>query len=1502
MEKYDCTRVGLSSPAKIETPATAPNRRFVVVVLPPSSAPRGPAFAGMHARAGHSTTAATLHGSKSVLLVFGGFDGQDVIHDLQMFAPSEEPAWHVLDTVGMQPAPRAMHAAAMLDDRRLVVHGGWGGGEDVLRADTCILHLPQSPDQVAAWDAPCSNLSIVEGPTPRQGHTLVAAAACEVLLFGGDVGLDVSGELWSLTADPGDERMLLWRPVAPSGAPPDARSGHAACAAPGGLMLIFGGRAADGSSLGDLFLFATGTRRWSQPKVTGDVPRPRWAAACCALPAGGPHGTRLLIDGGRDADGWIGTQTLIDAVDAPSAPPASGGGSTDDDPTLELRCHAVQPGGHKADKEDGSQREGAHAAARPLAGHCATPCGGSAWIVGGSFPNGELSGDTQKFVGNVVRWVCPSAGMLGLKFTAGRDGHGAPQLFPELIGPPLLASTHTATRCGDFFYVLGGHEPPAGKLAQRGGGLLLAVLHVPSLSWMPRYEALHPHAPKLKSGHSAVLLPGAGGIAVLGGVRSNAPWGAGAETRLSNELHVLKIGRKKAVAQQRGGGGEADPSSASTEIASDSPPDLDGEPTRWSKAGGAFFTTAPGWPTPCCGHAAVALPAPYGWSHGNSSQGAMLVVGGYSVDPYTPDGPEGALSATLHLLRPAEESWLQLTPTGTSPTPRMLHSATLLAPSGAAFATEQSAPLLRVCVFGGWGAAHSVVATSSVRIASARYLADLHLLTIDPRVEGACSWVQLRPMGIPPSPRAGAAAVPTADGGLLLLGGCDGGGPVSADRLEMCALPGEALQHAECVARGIEPRSAGASLQSARSLATSTADVLPPTAFPSDPGARIAWMWPDFVGQPPPAALRLSAASLGTRVLVLVPPSAAADGGAELGPTGEPGTALYLLAADGSTDAELQAQYQRVRQREAIVAQPQHRNKRVSDAGQSTSPRHAERSSAVPSSSPRISFGSATDTQRVPFELQRAGVTSKASEISAADGSDDLSAEHSSQFSRPTRKTAVGRPFSSTASRFQPMTRDAIDGPSAWQYAAEIISPLGVQTRDASARDAAIRSARVYLLPQAQRIARTTRRGMSSKVAAASRALPKATLASPRATCVDQVVASDSQDLRPPPYFAATPPQTPGPGAYRAVASMGEAAGSVKQPHAAWVSNSPRLQYHVASTLNEEAWHPQIDRHAVPPQKAAVTIVSTAESRSAATMSAPPNRQEESHFCLKLQVQVVKAAVQAGEPLTEDFRTRLVLSGLQRDDTVHLRDAAAPLASDAGLEVTRSSSARAQRPWRYWARDETRDNEQAVEFRKDLARRRCEAQLMPRPPADPPAEQSRTPRTSVLDALAQPRWKLQQPAAGDGEELLQAAVRAPLRAPRSSAPRPAAALESAVTSSKKAAQRGAAASEAHGLRTITSTTPASANTPIQVPPAWASSTFREESAESARLRVTSLRAALRDPTIARARPATAQLRMLAPACSPAAAPAAKASVWSPRAASARVRSSLQFLGGAELCL
>ena len=433
-----------------------------------------------------------------------------------------------------------------------------------------------------------------------------------------------------------------------------------------------------------------------------------------------PHPLDSGASLGRDEESeWIGDQMLIDVHGSqpsephphppPSPPPnqpprpswaaaAAAAVEAEGPPRVRaLSCHRVRPGGAAAASPASADTQ-QQPLPPPLSGHTATACGAAAWMMGGSSADGDICSTLRRVRPEVVRWVRPDAGPLQCKYMAGRSGRGAPRLFAELIGPSLEASTHTATRCGEYLYVLSGiqkSDTPVASATPRaavgGGGshrprdrLRLTLLHLPSLSWQAADEDLHEFAPRLQCGHASAVVPALGGIAVYGGVRSDFVFGAGADARMSSQLHVLEIapprrrhgtrgeraGREagerergapaasaagasiamEAVTTAAGDGMAATPSAdlpfgdgmGATGAQCDGAPldEIRGRPVRWAKQGGAFYCTDPTWPRPRAGHTTTALPGPYAWTDAGSAQGALLLFGGYTTDPFTPDGAE----------------------------------------------------------------------------------------------------------------------------------------------------------------------------------------------------------------------------------------------------------------------------------------------------------------------------------------------------------------------------------------------------------------------------------------------------------------------------------------------------------------------------------------------------------------------------------------------------------------------------------------------------------------------------------------------------------------------------------------------------------------------------------------------------------------------------------------------------------------------------------------------
>lgn len=449
-------------------------------------------------------------------LVYGGYDGADVCNDITIFA---DGLWTPRKALGATPSSRAMHAACMLGDH-LVVFGGWGGGQ-TLRGDTCMLDVPHLC-WLSASNAP---LALRNGPSARQGHSLLAVGgdapaspveafgapqtfevispagprppsapmATELLLFGGETLDKVSDELWSLrpmkprqaasgsvarTPESSEPVVYGWQLLSTAGTRPAARSGHAACMLSRTHMLVCGGRGEGGGCVSDdgqdWHVLHVDTWHWSTPELRGDVPRPRWGAACCVLPALTVTGAaRLVLDGGRDVEGWVEEHVLVDLHSAHDSTTSSDeeGGSGNDGGALRFCCRSIGPRqksslSSAADDDDGEGGQPSQADMDAqqlfLSGHSitilpsgggggsaadgGTPDGGEAYVIGGSLADGELPAVARRLRPEVVRWLRPDPGPEG--YTKPPSKRDTPQLLPELTGPPLLASTFTATRCG----------------------------------------------------------------------------------------------------------------------------------------------------------------------------------------------------------------------------------------------------------------------------------------------------------------------------------------------------------------------------------------------------------------------------------------------------------------------------------------------------------------------------------------------------------------------------------------------------------------------------------------------------------------------------------------------------------------------------------------------------------------------------------------------------------------------------------------------------------------------------------------------------------------------------------------------------------------------------------------------------------------------------------------------------------------------------------------------
>ncbi|KAL1496861.1 hypothetical protein AB1Y20_014445 [Prymnesium parvum] len=833
-------------------------------------------------RSGHTCTPLVLPADHAeVLLLFGGHDGHDVLHDTHAFLPRER-RWRQLDPTGALPSPRALHSACALRTHVVVAFGWAGGGSG--HADLCLLSV-DAACRTAAWRRVVPPRAPV--PSARWGHSAVARGEGAMLLFGGDVGGYVSAELWEYTLD-----GAAWARVEAAGKAPPPRQDHAAgvVGARGEeYMVVYGGRGSGGERLDDVYVLALGSQTWAAAQLAGDVPRGVWGAACCTLQ------NALLVDGGFGLTECEEEQLRFELVAEPSLKP-KGGVTT----RLKLYCQSTLRSGP--------------AAPPPRFRHTAAAVGGEVYLVGGTLPNGEVSGDVLRVNCASVDWIKPVARKEEFKRMAGLTGVGEPELFHELIPPPLPESTHTATLCGDTLYVL---SPPAsGK-----GALAVHMMHTPTFSWRKPTRLDNHDAPRLSGGFTAALLPqecpplptlrpllrstsassssptAAAATTSTPIIRGSIVRGVGSES-FSFELHVLKFEEEDA------------PSGAVQS----------GTPRCWSQFGRSDLMAKLGdrWPYARCGHTATVLGGAPSTPRGTLAVEGMLVLGGLGTRPDYDEYSSHFLSDAF-LLDVSGRKWQKLHPSGFMPRGRSLHAAVALE-------TPTVRGGVRVAMFGGWCKGNGEV-TRSFTIAEHKmlYLNDVHILTIE-RPSAAdtppeCSWASLKPRGPAPSPRVSCACVATPRGLLLLGGTAHAGRTLGVAELQ--------LDNGE--AEWEEEEEGEASVVDAEAVVGGQA------------GERCKWVWLDESGSRPVTALgRLSATRVDGLVYLLFPSPPADD---------QPQPACVLVMDTGASRPSLRRELYLQRTREATLD------------------KHAHAAEAAC----RSAFGTSSSGQRVPYKFPALG-------------------------------------------------------------------------------------------------------------------------------------------------------------------------------------------------------------------------------------------------------------------------------------------------------------------------------------------------------------------------------------------------------------------------------------------------------------------------------------------------------------------------------------------------
>jgi hypothetical protein len=274
---------------------------------------------------------------------------RDASASLPADAAGADVRWCTPRVQGAPPRPREHPAACAVGAAAsLLFFGGWDGAAELSDAFLLRRLPPDDAPPVAsssrasgahpgsaptappaprfAWAGPLPSTG--GGPAPRSHATLTPAASGLVYLFGGyraDVG--ALNELWAarpsrrlgaLDADADDDAeanahasaaakedawadpvALTWHCPDAGGAPPCARSGHAAAAAADGCIYVHGGF--DGAAeLADLHRFDPASGAWEALAPWGPAPGPRRLHAMAA------SGRHLLLFGGWDGERDLG--------------------------------------------------------------------------------------------------------------------------------------------------------------------------------------------------------------------------------------------------------------------------------------------------------------------------------------------------------------------------------------------------------------------------------------------------------------------------------------------------------------------------------------------------------------------------------------------------------------------------------------------------------------------------------------------------------------------------------------------------------------------------------------------------------------------------------------------------------------------------------------------------------------------------------------------------------------------------------------------------------------------------------------------------------------------------------------------------------------------------------------------------------------------------------------------------------------------------------------------
>ncbi|KAK9908007.1 hypothetical protein WJX75_001420 [Coccomyxa subellipsoidea] len=209
--------------------------------------------------------------------------------------------WEQVLPQGEPPSPRAAHAAAAVGS--MVVCQGGIGPAGLASEDLHVLDFTE-------FDRPRWHRVMVQGPGPsaRYAHTLALVANRFLVAMGGNDGKQTLADAWALDTS---DKPYQWRKITDAGDTPAARMYATAAARSDGLLLLCGGRDAEGVPLGDAYGLARHRDgRWEWAAAPGNMPTARYQHGAVFV------GARLHISGGAVGGGrMVDDQSAIVVLD-----------------------------------------------------------------------------------------------------------------------------------------------------------------------------------------------------------------------------------------------------------------------------------------------------------------------------------------------------------------------------------------------------------------------------------------------------------------------------------------------------------------------------------------------------------------------------------------------------------------------------------------------------------------------------------------------------------------------------------------------------------------------------------------------------------------------------------------------------------------------------------------------------------------------------------------------------------------------------------------------------------------------------------------------------------------------------------------------------------------------------------------------------------------------------------------------------------------------------------